>query len=144
MIEIIGIIASLALPQYILSIRIANETASIGALRSLHTVEIDYRAQNLVYASLTQLCADNLITIDFMNATTSDGALMGYYYNVVPVNTTQFYVVSRPVSNLGTRYFYTDETGVVYSAPVDGATAPTGDSSGLPPTSGSGWAPIGD
>ena len=115
-VAIILIIAAIAIPNLMKSRMAANESSAVGSLRTINTAEMTYNSQNpsTGFTSLTNLggaqLLDNVLGQD--NATKS-----GYSFNIpaltAPAST--YSVNAAPVTpgSTGTRYFYTDQTGVI-------------------------------
>ena len=129
---IIGIIAAIAIPNLLASRRAANESGAIASMRTLTGANATYRASNAAYAaSLAVLNTSGLIDSSFSGATSAATAKSGYYYTFTPSTASPanwWNVTSLPAQNsgigaTGTRSFYTNESGVIYSGAA--ATAPT-------------------
>ena len=132
---IIGLIAAIAIPNYIAARRSANEASSISALRVLHGANAGYRAtagNGRFAASLAVLNSSNLIDITLSGATTAGTAKSGYFYTYdgTGVNNSPsiFSVISEPATKTpplatGSRQFLISEEGVVYASP-NATTAP--------------------
>ncbi len=143
--EIIVILAAMALPNLLQSRDDANETSAIGSLKSINGAELNYRSRSGAYANLATLLSSSLIDKALGNASSSANLRSGYYFTVTSVaaNTSQYYVVASPAPKTGTKVFYTDETGVIFSA-NSGATLPSSDASGIISSLGAGWGSIGN
>ena len=132
---IIGLIAAIAIPNYLAARRSANEAAAISALRTLHGANAGYRAtagNGRFAASFAVLYSLNLIDSALSGATTAGSAKSGYFYTYdgTGVNNTPsiFSVISEPSTKTaplatGSRQFLISEEGVVY-ATVNATTAP--------------------
>jgi type II secretory pathway pseudopilin PulG len=125
----IGIVAAIAIPNLMASIRAANEASSIRALRMISTAEVRYQEYHGKYGSLRELATDQLI-----DDSLGSGKWKGYRFSV---NMTDghpgefgFEVVAVPsdYSASGIRSFYTDETGVIRGANHHGENATKFDS----------------
>ncbi len=139
---IIGVIAAIAIPNYVAARRAANESASISALRTLHGANAGYRATvgNGQYAaSLALLNSANLIDTTLSGATTVGSAKSGYFYTYdgtgVSNTPSIFSVISEPSIKTpplatGSRQFLMSEEGVVYASP-NATTVPAIDAARL-------------
>ena len=142
-IAVIAILAAIAIPNLLSSRQSANEASAIGSMRTIISAQATYRSRNATYGTLTQLQTSSLVDPALGGATASTSPKSGFWFTVMPAPTsTQFYVVAQPVPNGGTREFYTDETGVIWTA-ASATTAPTADSSGQTP-GGSAFSQIGN
>ncbi len=122
-VAIIGIIAAIAVPNLLQSKAAANEASAISAIRNLVTSHITYSATvgSGSYATdLTVLQGARLID-EVLGSGTKDG----YTFASVGSQIT-FTVNAAPVApgSTGTRYFFSDESGVIrYSTTGTAGTA---------------------
>src|SRR5436190_1348688 len=118
-IAIIAIIAAIAIPNLIEARKGSNETAAIGALRTLVTAQGLFREgdrdQNgvLDYATdMTQLSNYSLI-----DSTLGGGTKQGYVFTIGNAGNTQFVwsAHASPVvaGKTGDREFFVDDSGVI-------------------------------
>ncbi len=122
---IIGIIAAIAIPNLLASRRAANESATIASMRTVTGAEATYRSSNAAYADLTILNGAGLV-----DSSLSGGTKSGYSYVYTAATNTSLYwnltaapQVTTGLGATGTRSFYTNESGVIYSGAA--ATLPT-------------------
>jgi prepilin-type N-terminal cleavage/methylation domain-containing protein len=124
-VAVIGIIAAIAVPNFVQSKKAANEASAIGSVRSLITAQITYAstvgAGNFA-SGLAELQGSGFID-EVLGAGQKDG------YDIVTVGngSTSFTVNADPVQPgaTGERRFYGDQTGVIrYNV---SATAGAGD-----------------
>ena len=132
---IIGIIAGIAIPNYLAARRSANEASSISALRTLHGANAGYRATigNAKFAAdLATLNSAQLIDSTLAGAVPTGSPKSGYFYaydGTGVTNTPSVYSVislpsiQTPPLSTGTRQFLMSEEGVVYASP-DATTVP--------------------
>ena len=127
-VTIIGIIASIALPNLLASRRAANEGSAQSSLRTISTCEATYLHTNGSnnYADLATLGAQTLTDTGLASGTKS-----GYTFVVTPVlgNPPQYWAYAVPTSTsgigqTGTRRFAISEDGVLrgdatLTAPAD-------------------------
>jgi len=123
-VAIIGIIAAIAVPNLLQSKAAANEASAISAIRNIVTSHITYSAtvgSGKYAADLTVLENSKLID-SVLGSGTKDG------YSFASVGTTNtFTITASPLTagTTGTRYFFSDESGVIrYNT---SGTAGTGD-----------------
>jgi prepilin-type N-terminal cleavage/methylation domain-containing protein len=112
-VAIIALLAAIAIPNLLRARISAQEAAAQGALHTILSAEISYRATNPNYTSLATLADASPSYIDptLGNATSSSNTKQGYYYNLTAA-TNQFFVVATPVGGVGSA-FYLDESGVM-------------------------------
>lgn len=139
-VAIIGIVASIAIPNLLASRRAANEGSAQSSLRTIHSCEQTYQATTGRgdYGDLVAL------RVDFLTDTVlGSGAKSGYNFAVTPtapgVRPAMFYATAAPQSTAhfpsGTRRFGITEDGVLHGDSdaltpyVNGAAVPerTGD-----------------
>lgn len=137
---IIGIIAAIAIPNYLAARRAANESASISALRTLHGANAGYRAtvgNGKFAADMAALNSANLIDSTLSGAITAANAKNGYFYTYdgTGVNNSPsiFSAISEPTVKTGSlangsHQFLMSEQGVIYQS-TNATTAPAIDAS---------------
>jgi type II secretory pathway pseudopilin PulG len=116
-IAIIAIIAAIAIPNLIEARKGANESAAIGALRTIHAAQQIFRENDkdgngtLDYATgMVQLQTAGLV--DSILAT---GTKQGYFFEVVRFNAFEWGCLAAPLipGKSGDRYFSVVEDGVI-------------------------------
>jgi len=115
-ITIIGIIASIAIPNLLASRRAANEGSAQQSLRTIVSCEAAYKFTygNGAYADLPTLGAKVMT-----DATLSTGTKSGYNFVATPIGPPEqfwaygFPVTSTGISATGSRRFATSEDGVL-------------------------------
>ncbi len=123
-VAIIGIIAAIAVPNLLQSKAAANEASSISAIRNIVTSHITYSAtvgSGSYAADLPALQVAKLI-----DSVLGSGTKDGYSFDSAG-SANNFTVTADPLNpgSTGTRYFFSDESGVIrYST---SATAGSGD-----------------
>lgn len=114
-VAIIALIAAIAIPNLLRARHNANETAAIGAMRTLSTACESFRAAQTPPAYPALL--DDLSTADpqYVPAEITDGTNQGYDFAYAQVSDDQFTLVATPTTAnvTGTRHFFVDETGVL-------------------------------
>ena len=124
-VAIIGIIAAIAVPNLLQSKAAANEASAISAIRNIVTSHITYSAtvgSGKYAADLGTLQSSSLID-SVLGSGTKDG-----YAFASTGGANNFTVTAAPITagSTGTRYFFSDESGVIrYNT---GGTAGTGNS----------------
>jgi prepilin-type N-terminal cleavage/methylation domain-containing protein len=125
---IIGIIAAIAIPNLLASRRAANEASAVSSLRTLSGAQATYQTTlgQGDYGSLAQLNTGGLV-----DSVLAGGNKSGYTYTVTVTARTNtqpavYDATAVPqqfgtgISGTGTRYFYTNESGVIYSSATSG------------------------
>jgi type IV pilus assembly protein PilA len=126
-VAIIGIVAAIAVPNYIESQHAACASSAIASLRQIHSAEVSYRTTNDQYADLTQLG-----TAAFIQDTVLLSGKKSRYNFVVTVagaDPSSNYQANADPTLLPVhwRHFFIDASGVVRSnltAPADATSAP--------------------
>ena len=125
-VAIIGIIASLAIPNLLASRRAANEGSAFSSMRSMHSAQTTYvnTAGSGEYGELADLVSERLIDESF-----SDGEKSGYTILCPAGNLTvgpppTYFATANPadvggVSRTGNRSFSIAEDGIVRGKVVD-------------------------
>jgi prepilin-type N-terminal cleavage/methylation domain-containing protein len=119
-IAIILIIITIALPRFQKAQLFARETAALGAIRTIHTVEVQYYSQYGKYATnLTELGppasgADSPTAAGLVDNTLGSGEKGGYKFILSP-NQGGYIINANPVSygTSGSRTFYSDQSMVI-------------------------------
>lgn len=126
-VSILLIIAAMAIPNFLRARMAANEASTVGSCRSLNTAEFTYSAfyQRGYTATLAQLgppasgpaTAD---AADLIDAVLASGTKSGYAYTYTPGSLVagtwsayQFRAAPTRPNDTGTRYFFTDPSGVI-------------------------------
>ena len=138
-VAIIGIIAAIAIPNLLASRRAANEASAVSSVRTIGTAQATYSSTSNGggYATLTQLGTAGLIDGTLSAAATAPKS--GYRVNSLPRSvggnaTAGYYTNAAPeTASTGTRWFASDESGIIY-----GATS--GTVASVPATSSTGTA----
>ena len=117
-VAIIGILAAIAIPNLLASRRAANEGSAQASLRTIHSCEALYRANqpNQSYGTLIDLKGEFLT-----DSVLASGFKSGYNFAANPTAAgvgAQFYVTAVPITTSGyslsgTRRFALTEDGVV-------------------------------
>jgi type II secretory pathway pseudopilin PulG len=119
-IAIILIIITIALPRLSRARMYSQETAAIGAIRTLHTAQVQYYSQYGKYAaSLTELGpptsgAAGPAASDLIGNDLSGGIKSGYRFTL-SANQGGYVINANPDSfgNSGSRTFYSDQSMVI-------------------------------
>ena len=133
-IAIIGIIAAIAIPNFLATKRAANEGSAIYCLRTITGAEATYRSTAGAgeYGDLSDLYTEGLI--DSVLGT-APNRKSGYIFAMIPLASSmtapaRYDATSTPsiatgLGATGTRSFYSNESGVIYFQ--TGGTAPAAD-----------------
>ena len=111
-VAIIGIIAAIAIPNYLRSRYAANAASAIASLRVVSSGESLFFNANGQYADLSTLSSTGFVTDPDLTA----GQKSGYQFALTlpPAPATTFTVVATPVSSpANLRHFFVDTTGVI-------------------------------
>ncbi len=127
-VAIIGLIAAIAVPNLLQSKAAANEASAISAIRNVVTSHITYSAtvgSGSYAADLTALEGASLID-SVLGSDTKDG-----YAFASSGGANAFTITGAPLTagSTGTRYFFSDESGVIrYStgAAANNSSSPLG------------------
>lgn len=119
---IVGIIASIAIPQLLAARRRANGASAVSSLRVIVSAEQAYQNSSGAgsYGTLNQLRADGSID-DVLDS----GAKSGFVFNIVPTAATATSpavydayanagVFGSGATATGNKNFYTNESGLIY------------------------------
>jgi len=140
-VAIIGIIAAIAIPNLLKSRQAANEASAIGSVRTLGTAQATYlstRGKGKDFASsLAALQADGAI-----DSVLGSGKKTGFTFACTGTASTTagapsfFDTTAAPQStgNFGTgnRWFYSNETYVLYQSSTSAITVPVGPGARVP------------
>jgi len=136
-VAIIGIIAAIAIPNLLKSRQAANEAAAISAVRTVGTAQATYQSTR----GLGKNFAATLTTLNTEGSVDSvlgSGTKSGYAFTSAGVDATStvqsyFDTNANPLSSgtfgTGNRFFYTNETYVIWQATdvsISAASAPPG------------------
>jgi type IV pilus assembly protein PilA len=132
-VAIIGIIAAIAIPNLLKSRQAANEAAAISGVRTVGTAQATYQStRGLGKNFATSL--GMLATEGSVDEVLGGGNKSGYSFvttGVVATSTVPSYfdTTSAPLSTgtfgTGNRFFYSNETYVIYQDPAAAITPPT-------------------
>jgi prepilin-type N-terminal cleavage/methylation domain-containing protein len=123
-VAIILIIAAIAIPNLLRSRMAANEASAVGSLRTLNTAAVTYSSQCGGFPpSLTAMGppANGCTTADLIDSVLASGTKSGYKFTYAANdadgdgNKDTYTINADPVSpgTTGTRYFFTDQSGVI-------------------------------
>lgn len=121
-IAIIGLLASLAIPNVLRSRINANETVAIHNVRLISTALENYRASQQPAAYPDELETLGETVPPYVDTEIAAGARAGYLFVYSQVNDNEYDVTATPeVENVtGSRTFFVDETGVIRLDGEDG------------------------
>lgn len=138
-VAIILIIAAIAIPSLLRAKTAANEASAVGSLRTLNTACVTYSSTFGVgfpaaLANLAPSAAADSTAADLIDGVLAAGSKSGYSFTytagavqngLIPT----YGLTANPVQQdqTGTRYFFTDDTGVIrqnVGGPADGTATP--------------------
>ena len=117
-VAIIGIIAAIAVPNYLASKRATNEAAAISSLRTIGSSQLMYRQMlggGVNFANtLTELGPGGAQLLDNVLGAAATVTKSGYEFTLTGSGTS-FDASANPVypGTTGVRYFFTNEPGVI-------------------------------
>lgn len=119
-VAIIGVIASIAIPNLLASKRAANEGSAVSSLRTIHSAQVTYE-----YTTGDGAYAANLVTLggqNLVDGSLSNGRKSGYDFAIVDQAGTHatavfgayaFPTTSSGVGKTGSRVFGITEVGII-------------------------------
>ncbi len=120
-IEIIAIIAALAIPALARQRIMTNEASAVSNLRTISTAEFAHNAAKLTYGTFEQLTSTSGVeTNAFLDGTWTEGIVKNeYVYTMPEVGADNFEVVARPltVGRTGLRTFTVNASGDIKHEP---------------------------
>jgi len=119
-VAIIAIIAAIAIPSLLNARKAGNEASAISSLRTLTTVNEQYRTRFLTYS--TSLA--NLSAATYINSVLGSGTKSGYNFTFAGgTSTWNVSTVPTTAGTTGDRGFFADESGVIRFAASGAATS---------------------
>jgi type IV pilus assembly protein PilA len=131
-VAIILIIASIAVPNLMRSKMATNEASAVSALRTLNTASVSYSTSYGIYpgalASLGPMVGTSptSATADLIDSVLAGGTKSGYTITYTPGSSSVSYTITAAPTTAGvtgTRYFFTDQSGVIRADPSTTATS---------------------
>ena len=114
-IEVIAILAALAIPALARQRIMTNEAAAVGNLRTISTAEFAHNAAKLTYGTFEQLTFGSGVGAGaFLDGTWYDGIIKNeYVYSIPAAENDQFQVTATPRTpgRTGLRVFTVDASG---------------------------------
>ena len=126
-VAIIGIVAAIAVPNYIESQHAACAASAIASLRTIHSSEVSYRAANNRFADLGTLGAGNYINDGHVLAGAKSRYLFALNVNAADPDADYQVTASPSIIPGRWRHFYVDASGVIRSSlgsPASATSAP--------------------
>lgn len=123
-VAIIGVVAALAVPNFLNSRQAAHNASAFSSLRLIHSAQIAYRARHERFGNLTELKNDGTLTDPLL----VDGQRSSYNFvvNDATLNAENYEVTATP--NVAPwRYYFIDASGVIRSSvggPADASSPP--------------------
>jgi prepilin-type N-terminal cleavage/methylation domain-containing protein len=114
-VAIIILLAAIAIPNLLRARHNANESAAIGAQRTISTAAESYRAAQTAPEYCTSLAQLSSATPPYIDSTLGARSKQGYSFTFTRTNSNQYGCIASPVTvNVtGTRTFFVDESGVL-------------------------------
>jgi prepilin-type N-terminal cleavage/methylation domain-containing protein len=114
-VELIAILATLAIPALARQRIMTNEAAAVGNLRTISTAQVQHNAAKLTYGTFEQLTAGTALGAGaFLDGTWYDGIIKNeYVYSIPMAGNDQFQVMATPMTpgRTGLRRFTVDASG---------------------------------
>lgn len=109
-VAVIGIIAAIAVPNFINSRQAAHNASAFSSLRLIHTAQIAYRMRNTQYGDLTALRNANMIDDPLL----ASGTRSNYTFviNAATISPS-FYEATATPAIAPWQYYYLDVSGVI-------------------------------
>ncbi len=121
-VAIIAIIAAIAIPSLMNARKSGNEASAISSLRTLTTVNEQYRNRFQAYAdSLGSLSA-----VGYIDSVLGSGTKSGYVFTYAAATATPTWQCTASPATTGVtgdRYFYVDQSGVIRFSLTGAATS---------------------
>jgi type IV pilus assembly protein PilA len=110
-VAIIGILAAVAVPRLLETLRTGRESAAIQTLRTIHNGQAQFQATKQRFATLKELNEANQLDLNYANGS----PVSGYMYQSGPEVTQDKYCVqaTRQASSTASRDFNVIEDGAV-------------------------------
>jgi type IV pilus assembly protein PilA len=110
-VAIIGILAAVAVPRLLETLRTGRESAAIQTLRTMHNSQAQFQATKQRFATLKELNEANQIDLNYANGS----PVSGYIYQSSPEVTQDKYCVqaTRQAASTASRDFNVIEDGAV-------------------------------
>ena len=121
-VAIIAIIAAIAIPSLLNARKAGNEASAISSMRTLTTVNEQYRTRFGTYAG----ALGDLETSGYIDSVLGGGTKSGYDFSTYASATENTWEVTADPSDPGTtgdRSFFVDQTGVIRGTAGTGATS---------------------
>ena len=119
-VAIIALLAAIAIPNLLRARHNANETAAIGAMRTLSTAMESFRAAQTPPTYPATLAALSAAVPPYVGATLAAAnsaatARQGYFYTYTLTNANAYTLLGTPatVGTTGTRRFFVDQSGTI-------------------------------
>lgn len=110
-VAVIALLAAIAIPNLLRARLASQEAAAAAALHTIASAEVQWRATNPSYASLSQLGS---ATPPYIDSALASGTKFGYSFSVTPGLSDTFFACATPNPILVNAHgFYMDEAGVL-------------------------------
>ncbi|HZG51050.1 MAG TPA: prepilin-type N-terminal cleavage/methylation domain-containing protein [Pyrinomonadaceae bacterium] len=119
-VAIIGIVAAIAVPNFVNSRQAAHNAGAFSSLRLIHTAQIAYRARFNEYGDLTELRDAGTLTDPLLIS----GQRSNYSFAINPATLdADYYEVSATPNVAPWRYYFVDASGIIRSSMGGAANA---------------------
>jgi len=119
-VAIISLLAAVAIPNLLRARITAQEAAAAGAMHTILNAQIQWRATNSTYASLSQF---DDVTPPYIDSGLASGTKSGYNFTVYAPTVTQFWVCAMHMTSQA-HSFYIDEDGMLCRSNQVGQSCP--------------------
>lgn len=124
-VAIIALLAAIAIPNLLRARVSAQEASAAAALHTVAAAEVQFRATNANYATLTQLGAAAPPYVDIVLGCGAPPCLkQGYSFLATPNAGVDFYATAAPQTLTQSNTFYIDEAGILCRSTATNTIAP--------------------
>jgi prepilin-type N-terminal cleavage/methylation domain-containing protein len=117
-VAIIILLAAIAIPNLLRARLNANESAAVGAMKTIVSAAISFRSVNNAYP--TQLSNLSSVTPEYIDDVLGGGAKQGYnFWLAGSANTFTVNAKPQTYQTTGVRSFFADESGVIRATTAD-------------------------
>lgn len=120
--EIIMVLAGMAIPYIRTANKAANEQSAVSAMRTLSSAQELYRPRQSPQTYAPNLAA--LMNAGLIDEVLASGAKAGYSFKIIGLPTRNEYAFTAAPNvpgSSGDRWFYVDQSGVIRMSETDGA-----------------------
>ncbi|HTY45813.1 MAG TPA: prepilin-type N-terminal cleavage/methylation domain-containing protein [Patescibacteria group bacterium] len=114
-VAVVLIILAIAVPSFLRSRVVANESAALANCRTISNATQLYTINRDTYPSRLPDLIEPASSPPYIDPELASGKKQGYQYTYNLVNADHFTLTANPTTVVKGRYFYMDETGVVHA-----------------------------